>query len=239
MSGAAGHSGVEAVVFDLDGTLIHSAPDIHACLNRAMSDAGVRPFSLAEVTGFIGNGVPRLIERAVLARGLDRAEQGRIEQRFLDFYSADPVALTRPFEGVPELLQNLRARGLRLGVCTNKPQAPARDILARLGLETYFDIILGGDSVPQRKPHPEPLWRCFEQLGAAGCYVGDSEVDAECAASAGIPFLLFSGGYRKARISDLPHHAAFDRFAALPGLIDDLPADLIPPMRQAASERPG
>lgn len=213
------------VVFDLDGTLIHSAPDIHASLNRVMEAMAAAPFTLAEVTGFIGNGVPKLIERAIAARDLDPGAQADLEARFLTFYNADPVALTRPFDGVVEALEILRGAGFRLGVCTNKPEAPARDILSRLGLDGHFEIILGGDSLPERKPHPAPLLATLDALGGAGVYVGDSEVDAECAARACVPLLLFAGGYRKADLSALPHHAAFRQFDTLPGLIRDLHQD--------------
>lgn len=221
-----------AVVFDLDGTLIHSAPDIHACLNRVVTEAGAASFTLAEVTGFIGNGVPKLIERAIRARGLGDAAQTDFETRFLAFYNADPVALTRPFEGVPEALESLRAAGFRLGVCTNKPQAPARDILSLLDLDTYFDVILGGDGLPQRKPHPAPLLATLDILDGPGVFVGDSEVDAECAARAQVPFLLFSGGYRKAEVSALRTRAVFRRFGDLPRLVRSLDSDVPPTLAE-------
>jgi len=112
------------------------------------------------------------------------------------------------------------AAGHALGVCTNKPAEPARAVLAHLGLLDRFAVVVGGDSLPVTKPDPAPLRAALEALPpGAAVFVGDSEVDAETARAAGVPFLLFTEGYRKSPISALPHAAAFAHWGALPGLV--------------------
>ncbi len=209
------------VIFDLDGTLIHSAPDIHAAVNRMLADEGADALTLAQVQSFIGNGVPTLIARVMAARGEpdNPARHAALEARFMAHYSAAPDVLTRLYPGVPDALHALVAAGYTLGLCTNKPEAPARTLLQSFGLSSFFGVVVGGDSLPQRKPHPEPLLACMQALGGPAVYVGDSEVDAETALAANVPMLLFTEGYRKSPISSLPHAASFSQFAALPRLV--------------------
>ena len=212
-----------AVVFDLDGTLIDSAPDIHAAANRMLAGEGLEPLDLATITGFIGNGLPKLVEWVMRARRIDPARHGALTQIVLEFYNAASSDLTKPYPNMVAALDGLQAAGAVMGVCTNKPEAPARQILEEMGLNGYFQAVLGGDSLAVKKPDPEPLRATFRALGAeSGIYVGDSEVDAATAAAAGIPFALFTEGYRKTPVEDLPHAHAFDDFAALPGIVDQM-----------------
>ena len=211
------------VIFDLDGTLVDSAPDIHVAVNRMLADEGLRPLDLTTVTGFIGNGLPRLVERVMVARRIDLSRHGAPTQVVLGYYNAAASVLTRPFPGVPQALMALPAAGHSLAVCTNKPQAPAQAVLDELGLAPHFPVVIGGDALPVTKPDPAPALACIDALGGGpAAYVGDSEVDAATAAAAGLPFFLFTEGYRKAPVSALPHRAAFADFADLPGLIAGL-----------------
>lgn len=208
------------LVFDLDGTLVDSAPDIRAAVNRMLAGLAMDPLDLATIIGFVGNGMPKLVERVMAAKGIDPGRHGDLTRVTLDHYAAAPSALTRPYPGIPQALAALEAAGHRLAICTNKPEAPARAILADLGLARHFPVVVGGDSLPVRKPDPAPALACVEALGGgAAAFVGDSEVDAETAAAAGLPFYLFTRGYRKSPIEALPHRAAFSDFADLPGLI--------------------
>ncbi len=208
------------IVFDLDGTLIHSAPDIHDAVNRMLADESLAPLSLERVTSFVGNGVPRLVERVMRDRGLDPARHAELMAVFLRYYEANPTRLTRPFPGVEAALKALAGKGHVLGVCTNKPAGVAADILEKLGLGHYFKTVFGGDSLPEKKPDPKPLLACIKAMGGGeAIYVGDSEVDAECAERAGVPFILFAGGYRKTAPEKLQHSAVFEEFGALLGLI--------------------
>lgn len=206
------------IVFDLDGTLIDSAPDIHAGANGLLADEGHAPLTMAEARSFIGNGAAVFVQRMRAARGISDSEQPRLHAEFVRRYD-DFVSLTYPYPGVVAALQELKARGHSLGICTNKPHRPTLAILRHLGLETLFGTIYGGDSLPVHKPDPAPLHAAFAALGGEGLFVGDSEVDAECARAAGVPLLLFSGGYRKAAAESLGAAAIFSDFSDLPDLV--------------------
>ena len=208
------------LIFDLDGTLIDSVPDIHAAVNRMLFGEGLAPLDLPTVTSFVGNGLPKLVERVMAARGIDRAQHQKLTQVVLHDYMTTGAALTRPYPGVPEALEALKAVGHRLAICTNKPEAAARMVLAELGLAHHFPVIVGGDTLPVSKPDPAPALETVRAMGGgAATFIGDSEVDAATAQAAGMPLYLFTEGYRKSPIEALPHHAAFSVFADLPGLI--------------------
>jgi phosphoglycolate phosphatase len=208
------------IVFDLDGTLIDSAEDIRAIANRLLAEEGKPPLSGAEVRSFIGNGVSVLVARMRAARGLPDSAHARMVADFMASYET-AVEHTVPYPFVAEALSRLRGAGHRLGICTNKPFAPCRAVLDHVGLAAAFDAVVGGDSLSVLKPDPAPLHAAFEQLGAGPMlYVGDSETDAETARRAHVPFVLFTQGYRKSDLSEIPHAARFDRFADLPGLIE-------------------
>jgi len=217
---AKGVAGSFAVIFDLDGTLVDSAPDLHRAANALMAQIGAPAFQLAEITSFIGNGVPVLVERVMAARNITAERHTELVAEFLAIYEADSTALTRPYPGVEAALDRLARDGAALGICTNKPERPTRDILEALGLLDRFGAIVGGDSLSLRKPDPAPLLRAAEQLGAVNCvFVGDSEIDGETAARAEIPFVLFTEGYRKMPVRKIPHRATFSNFDALAEMI--------------------
>lgn len=211
-----------AVIFDLDGTLIDSAPDIHAAANRLMARHGFAPFSPAETRSFIGSGVPHFISCCLNA--LDRSQDADLHAQLVEDFMAEyetSVTLTEVYPGVPEALSRLASDGVLMGLCTNKPQDPARAVLRHLGLSEHFPVILGGDSLPVRKPDPAPLLATVKAIGRRDViFVGDSEVDAETAQRAGVPFALYTEGYRKTAVRDIAHACAFSDFKDLPGLVD-------------------
>lgn len=210
------------IVFDLDGTLIDSAPDIRAGANGILAEEGAAPLTQEEARSFIGSGAAVFVERMRRARGIPDSEQARLLRTFTDRYEGF-VGLTTIYPGVIEALTALRDKGHRLGICTNKPIRPTHAVLAHLALDGYFDTVWGGDSLPQRKPDPAPLLAAFDALGdGPEIYVGDSEVDAETARRSGMPFLLYTQGYRSTPIEDLPVTATFDDFAVLPFLVGGL-----------------
>ncbi|TNF64701.1 MAG: phosphoglycolate phosphatase [Rhodobacteraceae bacterium] len=209
------------IVFDLDGTLIDSAPDIQGIANQLLRARDLPPIDLATATGFIGQGAPVFIEKLRAARGIPDSEQSAMLKDFVARYD-DAVSLTRPYPGVEEALVRLAADHA-LGLCTNKPHRPCLAVIRHFGLDRFFPTVIGGDSLPVRKPDPLPLLAAFDQMGPGPrIYVGDSETDAETARRAGVPFLLFTRGYRKAAVEDLPHVAAFDDFRALPDMLADV-----------------
>jgi phosphoglycolate phosphatase len=213
-----------AVIFDLDGTLIDSAPDIHAAANRLMTQQGFAPFAPEETRSFIGNGVPHFITCCLKARGKvgDAALRARLVKEFIADYET-AVTLTRVYPGATAALVTLDAAGMALGLCTNKPQIPTRAILAHLGLDAHFPVVIGGDSLTVRKPDPGPLHATIAALGVRDVvFVGDSEIDAETAARAGVPFILYTEGYRKTEPDQIAHDRAFADFADLPDIVSDL-----------------
>ena len=208
------------IIFDLDGTLIDSAADIQSAVNKMLDDIGQPALDLPTVISFIGQGVPRLVEQVMDHLDLSHRDHSALTQSMLAHYTAAPHDQTSVFSGVTHALHALAQAGHRLGICTNKPYAPALGCLEALGLSPYFDAVVGGDSVAVKKPDPAHLFACAQMLGDGPIlFVGDSDVDAETAKRAGVPFLLFTQGYRKAEITDLYHTAAFDSYSNFDGLV--------------------
>lgn len=214
------------VVFDLDGTLIDSAADLAAAINSMLADLGCEPLEVAEVRRMIGDGVAMLVARALAARRCERADPAQAAAIFMRHYESDATSLTTAFPGVEEALQRLEAAGVALAVCTNKPERITADILDQLGLARYFSRVIGGDSLPFRKPDPRVLLTLVETFAAApesSLLVGDSEVDAATADAAGVPFVLMKHGYRRGPAEEIRCIAALDSFAQLPRLVSALP----------------
>lgn len=183
-------------VFDLDGTLVDSAPDLHAALDRLMAVKRLPGFARAEVVAMIGDGVRVLLERAYAARGITLDEAGL--QHFMTDYEANAAVLTRAFDGIPELLVGLRDAGWRLAVCTNKPEGAARVLLSGLGLDGHFSALGGGDSFPMRKPDPGHLRATLAAAGAVpedAVMIGDHRNDIEAARGAGVRAIFAGWGY--------------------------------------------
>lgn len=219
---------LKAVIFDLDGTLIDSAPDIHAVTNGLLQQDGLAPLSLDEVRGFIGRGLPHLIDRIIAARpDVDATGDERhtlLLDRFAAAYEA-AVDLTRTYPGVADALQALKDCGLGLGLCTNKPMRPCEAILRHLGLLERFDVIIAGDSQPERKPHPAPLRAALGRLGVRpeeAVLVGDSDIDAETAAACGVRFVFHVEGCCNGTLPEPAPVIRFSSFSQLPGLLREL-----------------
>ncbi|WP_299695000.1 HAD-IA family hydrolase [uncultured Tateyamaria sp.] len=210
------------IVFDLDGTLIDSAPDICGIANAALATVDAAPITLEDTHSFIGEGIGVFVQKMRAARGLPDHLQEPLLADLVARYD-DAVSLTVPYPNVPAALTSL-SRTYTLGICTNKLHRPATKVLRHLRLDAFFDTVWGGDNPLGRKPDPAPLRAAFDALGGDGpcLYVGDSEIDAETATRAGVPFLLFTKGYRKRPLDEIAHMASFDDFADLPALVDTI-----------------
>jgi phosphoglycolate phosphatase len=210
------------VVFDLDGTLIDSAPDMHRAVNRMLGDLGCEPLSLSEVRSMVGDGASALIARALAARQCVTADPAKALAVFLEHYEEEPTAFTKTFPDVQETLGRLRAHGLMLALCTNKPARLTQMILKRLEIEQYFVRVIAGDSLPFRKPDPRALLAVltgFDTHTAATIMVGDSEVDAATAHAAAVPFVLMTYGYHRGPIDGISSIATLDHFHELATLL--------------------
>ena len=217
----------ETVVFDLDGTLVDTLPDIEAAANAVLATAGRRALSRREIRQLIGSGGRVLMRNAFKATG-EEASEARIEDAFAAYiaaYEEAPVAGSEPFPGVHDALQGLAARGTRLAVCTNKPEHLAELVLETYQLAGFFSGLVAGDTLPVGKPSPEPLLEAVARAGGAGrkaAMVGDSPIDAGAARAAAMPFIAVSFGYSPVPAAELGADAVIDGFDALAGAIDGL-----------------
>lgn len=191
-------SHLKAIIFDLDGTLVDSARDLQDATNALLAEEGLRPISLDEAKSMIGDGAAKLVERAVAATGGDLARLPEFVARFLTIYQANASRHTQAYPGVADTLAGLRRLGLPLAVVTNKPYAATIDILEALGLRGYFDAVIGGDTLPERKPHPAPILMALDRLGTApeaALMVGDNYHDVQAARAAGVRAFAVTYGY--------------------------------------------
>ena len=191
------------LLLDLDGTLVNTLPDLRAAVNRLLAARGFAPLTPSEVAAMVGDGVAKLVERALAARGA--AADGEAVAAFSADYAAHAAVDSHPYPGVPEGLRSLADEGWGLAVCTNKPEAAARGLLAALGLTAYFAAIGGGDSFPTRKPNPAHL---LATLAAAGgvpqraIMTGDHANDVAAACGAGVPCVFAAWGYGAAAMAN-------------------------------------
>ncbi|MGQ0664962.1 MAG: phosphoglycolate phosphatase [Pseudomonadota bacterium] len=211
----------DALVFDLDGTLVDSAPDLAAALNRLLAEHDRPPLAEAAIRAMIGDGVARLVERGLAASGGPAGDPVDLGRRFEAIYEVGIAIRTRPFPGVVATLERLATSGIAMGVCTNKPIAAARRLLEALELPRYFAAIAGGDA-PPRKPDPRHLLGLLERLGAApdsAIMVGDSMNDVATARAARVKVIAVAFGYTAIPPAALGADALIERFADLPALI--------------------
>lgn len=186
------------VMFDLDGTLVDSAGDIARALNLTLADAGLAAATEAQVRDWIGRGAARLIACARGHFGVPDEQQTDLLSAFLAHYEANVSGHTTPKPGAEALLAACEQAGLHLACVTNKPYAHTTALLRDLGWGERFHLVLGGDSLPQRKPDPAALLHCLDRFGVSAneaVMVGDSRNDVEAAQAAGVPVVALRGGY--------------------------------------------
>jgi phosphoglycolate phosphatase len=195
---------IKAVLIDLDGTLLDTAPDLAAAANAMLADQRLSPLPLATVREAIGGGIPRLVERCLRAAGVEHPAP-RLEpaaQSFRSHYARVNGAASRPFPGVRQALERMRTACLRLACVTNKSSAFTAPLLQKTGLAPFFDAVVSPDEAGSRKPHPGPFLHACQALRVApaeAAVIGDSANDAEAARAAGCPVLLVSYGYSEGR----------------------------------------
>jgi phosphoglycolate phosphatase len=211
----------QAIVFDLDGTLVDSAPDLADALNNTLDRYFAQPLPVADVRLMIGAGVPKLIERGIAAHG-GSADEYEIEERlvpdFMAHYLANATNKTLLYPGAMDLLQSLTARSIKIGLCTNKPTDVSTQILSDLGVGDFFSAIVGGTSGYPKKPDPASMHACLSELGVGTretLYVGDSATDVKLAANVGLPVVLVRGGYTKEPVEELGGNLVVDSLSEI------------------------
>ena len=207
---------VKSIIFDLDGTLVDTLPDIHAASNEMLKSVNLEPLQSKQVRSFIGNGIDKLIERCLNVYGVSRSKEAiRV---FMEYYQANPTTLSKCYENVEFVLFQLKSRGLKLGICTNKPSNLTNKVLENLSLKKYFETIICGDTLNVKKPDARPLLEAVKGLESdpeSSIFIGDSEVDMKTALSANMGFGFFTQGYHKLSLGDICCDFHFDSYLEL------------------------
>lgn len=203
------------IVFDLDGTLVHTVPDIAAAIDTALAPYNVAPTSLGEAASMMGDGLSEFFWKAAVAKRLNltAAEADAARRRFIEVYSHSPARLSKVYPGVRPLLQELRGRGVHTAVCTNKIEPIAMEILKRLELDSFFDAVVGYHGDRPQKPHPGPIYEAVARAGGRierTLLVGDTGADNGAAIAARIPVVLVDYGYSHLPINALTYGIIVD-----------------------------
>ncbi|MBB4266377.1 phosphoglycolate phosphatase [Roseospira visakhapatnamensis] len=219
----------DGVVFDLDGTLIDSVPDLALALNALMDEEGLAHLRPDQVPAMVGQGARILVSKAMAATGRpigagadETARLERLHDRFVALYEAKPLVGTRPYDGAEDLLRALRDAGIRLGICTNKPQGPTEGVVKALGLDGLFDAVIGAGLIPERKPHPRPLLLALERMGVApgrAAMVGDTPYDVDAAHAAGVAVVMVDFGYSPVPPAEAGADRLISRLADVPAAL--------------------
>ena len=226
MSAVASES-ARAVVFDLDGTLVDTAPDLVGALNDLLEVLKLPPVTVEQGRAASGRGGRSLIQLGHEAAGVPLSEERIMElyPRYLEHYAHRYAEDSAPYPGVVELLDHLAAEGWRLGICTNKPERFAEGLMRSLGLRERFGALVGADTLPVRKPDPRPLFETLERLGVAAdraVMLGDTETDLKTARAAGLPVALASFGYAPDPVTIYAPDAVYHHYDETPALIGRL-----------------
>ncbi len=200
------------IVFDLDGTLVDSAPSLCKAGNLLLDQINRENIDVEIYKRFIGKGLLKQVEQLlVYSGGIPDDDLLKFFKMFKEFYNLNPLIATSPYDGVYDALGSLRSISPQLAICTQKMEEPARAVLRGLKLEHFFDGFAFGDSLPVMKPDPAMVEHSVDSFSKGPLiYVGDSEIDSLAAQNVGAVFLLFSGGYRNSPLNKIYHDAVFD-----------------------------
>ena len=224
------HFSFDIVGFDLDGTLLDTSGDLAAAVNHALASVGRPELSVEQIKPMIGGGARHMIKQGLTATGgYDEAMLDTLHATLLAYYEANICVLTKPYPGVIEALDALAAKGVTLGIVTNKIERFARTVLDQLGLTGRFACILGGDSLAESKPSPMPVLEmvklCQESSGGGrAAFVGDSIFDIQAGQAAGLPTIACSFGFLMQPVAELGADAVIDGYAELMPTLERLGA---------------
>lgn len=216
-----------AIIFDLDGTLVDTAPDLAAALNAVLIAEGQEPVSPSDLRHLVGHGVRAMFEHALLRTSADVSSErmANLTEQFLAHYRINIAKSSKPFPGVPETLDRLAKTGAGLGVCTNKAHELTELLLNELSLSRHFPAVFGGGRTPYSKPDPRHVLAVMNALNGnsrRAVFVGDSVIDVQAARAAEIPVIAMSYGYTPVPARELGADAVLDDFAELPDTISRL-----------------
>ncbi len=216
-----------ALIFDLDGTLVDTAPDLLGALNAVLVREGRRPVTRADLRHLVGHGAHTMVREALAITGgpLDEARSARLVNDSVAYYRDHIADDSRPFPGVEETLARFRDTGARLGVLTNKPEELTGPLLAALDLRRYFSVVHGAGRFSYSKPDARVFHHVVDELGGPGAgaiMIGDSTTDYATARAAGVPVILVTYGYTPDPAESLGADAVTDDFRRLPALVSEI-----------------
>lgn len=217
---------IRALIFDLDGTLVDSLPDLAEAVNELMAANGLAAHAERAVASMVGKGVPVLVQKAFAAHGVAMEGEALTAQvkTYLGFYEPRATRLTRLFPHAAEMVKAL-AGSYRLAVCTNKPTAVSREIVDSLGIGQEIDVVVGGDSGVTPKPAPDMLWLVADKLGLPKdevVMIGDSANDVASAKAAGVKVAVVRYGYTDIAPDELGADYVMDDFRGIPAALEAL-----------------
>ncbi len=203
------------ILFDLDGTIIDTAPDLMAAHNHVMKMFGHQQKKLSDIKKLAGRGAWIMMQRSFKEEIKDEKLKNDMTKEFLNFYSKNIDSYSKPINGIENFLDWAKNNNISMAICTNKQERLAIDLIKKLKLNSFFEYIAGSDTFPFNKPDPRHLTNVIEILGGSlkkTIMVGDSEVDSQSAISADIPFILVENGYTEKNKNEIKHNESIKDF---------------------------
>jgi phosphoglycolate phosphatase len=215
------------LVFDLDGTLVDTAPDLIAATNHVLEQVGAPPVDVDSLRPWIGYGAKYMIEMAIGPAGAKLTPEDHVQllERYLAYYAENIAVSSRPFEGAVAALERFQAAGVKLAVCTNKMEKMSKTLLTELDLARYFTVIAGRDTFDAFKPHPNHLLETIHAAGghaARAIMIGDTGIDIATAKAANVPVIAVTFGYTDTPVREFSPDAVIDHYRYLEPAIKEL-----------------
>ena len=213
---------IYTILFDLDGAIVHTAPDLMSAHNHVMRKFGYESRELLDLKKLAGKGAWMMMQRSFKNEITDEKIKKDMTKEFIDYYSKNIANNSRPFEGLVEFLDWSKSKNISMAVCTNKQERLAVDLLKKLNLFKYFEYIAGSDTFSHNKPDPRHLTDVVEIIGGdlkKTIMVGDSEVDEMAATNANLPFILVADGYTEKTAEQIKHDVLIKNYVGFDKII--------------------